>query len=285
MKNVRDFFHYTFIPKEENDFRAKPLHLNFLTFYLFMALFFTFFFKYSSVQFPNILGFATDITVNKLLDLTNKERTNNNLPLLSYNEKLSLAAKKKALDMFNKNYWAHFSPEGTTPWDFILSSEYQYEFAGENLAKNFMFSQGVIDAWMNSKTHRENILKRDYSEIGFAVVNGVLNGEQTTLVVQMFGKSYNSSFSQVQNMNIQKEKPTNENVLAQQTNKPLINLSKFAFNLNTMFILFLLLTLGIDIYFAARMKIVKVGGKNLAHFIFIGFMLLGLLVLVKGSII
>jgi hypothetical protein len=89
--------------------------------------------------------------------------------------------------MFSNNYWAHFSPQGKSPWDFIVGAGYTYTLAGENLAKNFNDSVGVVDAWMNSPSHRENLLKPGYKEIGFAVVNGTLNGEETTLVVQMFG--------------------------------------------------------------------------------------------------
>jgi len=73
--------------------------------------------------------------------------------------------------------------------DFIKSSGYTYALAGENLAKNFTDSGGVVNAWMASPTHRDNILKSGYRDVGFAIVNGVLNGEETTLVVQMFGSA------------------------------------------------------------------------------------------------
>src|SRR5262249_8899486 len=48
-------------------------------------------------------------------------------------------------------------------------------------------SSGVVDAWMASPSHRDNLMKPTYREVGFAVVNGNLLGEDTTLVVQMFG--------------------------------------------------------------------------------------------------
>jgi len=134
-------------------------------------------------QNGSILGFATDISTQKLLTLTNEERAKDGLSELSYNLKLEEAAQKKAKDMFAKDYWSHYGPSGETPWDFILDSDYQYEYAGENLAKNFLFSGDVVNAWMNSETHRDNILRKEYSEVGFAIVNGVLNDEETTLVV------------------------------------------------------------------------------------------------------
>ena len=91
--------------------------------------------------------------------------------------------------MLEENYWAHFAPSGKTPWDFILGSGYRFTFAGENLAKNFYGSEDVVAAWMASQTHKENILNSKYKDIGIAVVDGVLDGQSTTLVVQMFGST------------------------------------------------------------------------------------------------
>lgn len=284
MRDIFSFFHGLFIPKEENNFRAKALHINFLTAYLILALFLTFSFRSSG---NNVLGYATDITVTKLFDLTNQERVKNNISPLTYNEQLSEAAGKKAQDMFIKNYWAHFGPNGTTPWQFIIGSSYQYEFAGENLAKNFMFSQGVIDAWMNSQSHKENLLRKDYKDVGFAIANGVLNGEQTTLVVQMFGTPQISSSAKfIKNNTPQQVQavPPQQNVLAKTDQQP-FNFYYASFNLNVLFIAFLLLALALDFYFASRMNVLKVGGKNIAHFMFAGFILLGMFLIIKGSII
>lgn len=136
----------------------------------------------------HILGFATDINTNDLLVQTNTQRQQNGLSALTYNNVLSNAAYQKANDMFDDDYWAHVAPDGKTPWDFIISNGYKYTYAGENLAKDFSKSSSVVSAWMNSPSHRANILNPNYTEVGFAVVNGNLNGEETTLVVQMFGQ-------------------------------------------------------------------------------------------------
>lgn len=286
MKKLLDFFHHLFIPREDNNYRAKALHPDFLTYYLLIALFMTFAFKYTPLS--NVLGYATDITVEKLYQLTNEQRQKNNLPPLSYNEKLSLAAAKKAQDMFTKNYWAHYAPDGTTPWDFILNSGYQYEYAGENLAKNFLFSNGVVEAWMNSPTHRANILHKDYTEVGFAVVNGSLNGEPTTLVVQMFGKPTSSTISQ-KPIPVVSQPPVpvvgNEAILAKQSANQKLNLANFSFNFNLIFFAFLLLALGLDFYFASRLRLIRINGKNLAHFIFISFLFIGLIMASRGAIL
>ena len=294
---IKNFFHHLFIPKEDNNFRSKLLHLDFLSYYLLLALFFTFLFKVTPLS--NILGYATDITIQKLYELTNYERQKYNLPPLNYNEKLSAAAYQKALDMFNKNYWAHFGPNGETPWRFILNSGYQYEYAGENLAKNFLFSQNVVSAWINSPTHRENILRKEYTDIGLAVVNGNLNGEPTTLVVQMFGKPQENVFTlnpiktqpviakEEKNLkpnNIQSNKPQ---ILAKNEKQKKFSTTSFFFNFNLGFILLLIMTLILDFYFANKMGVLnlRLTGKNLAHLIFLGFIMVGLFIISRGSII
>ena len=209
--------------------------------------------------------------------------------------------------MFAKNYWSHYGPDGATPWDFILASGYQYEYAGENLAKNFMFTDGVLDAWKNSPTHRENIMKGDYTEVGFAVVNGVLNGEETTLVVQLFGRPLNSSFSGITakaetplptptpkaESPLKSPAPTqpqeellkSPTILAQTSPQKKSSILPFTLGSNVIFLAFFLLALILDFYFASKLHIVRITGKNLAHIIFVGFIIVGLLFLTKGSIL
>ncbi|MEK7523196.1 MAG: CAP domain-containing protein, partial [Patescibacteria group bacterium] len=279
----KTFIHHLFIPHEENNFRAKSLHTDFLTVYLVIAFLMMMFFKQNS-GLHNVLGFATDISVEKLNQLTNEQRQKNNLPSLLINSALTLAAQKKAENMLAENYWSHYSPDGKTPWDFILGAGYKYEYAGENLAKNFLFSNGVVDAWMNSTAgHRENILKREYAEVGYAIVNGVLNGEQTTLVVQEFGKPMGSVQAKEISVPIVESKP--QQILAQKTVRPKINAFNFTFNLNIVFMAFLLLALALDFYYASKFNVIRVGGKNTAHFLFIVFILIGLFMSTIGTII
>jgi len=296
MKKILGYFHHLLVPKEENNYRAKALHLDFLTYYLVFALILTFSVK--KLNFTNVLGYATDITVEKLFQLTNEQRQQNGLSQLSYNNELAAAASQKAADMFAKNYWAHYGPNGESPWDFILGSGYKYEYAGENLAKNFLFSQGVVDAWMNSPTHRENILRNEYSEMGFAIVNGVLNGEETTLVVQMFGKPLSSTLATTKNNPSPKETPkiAPTKSIIQPTTAPAViaqtksatnhkmNLTLFTFDINLFFIVFLALALIMDLYFSVKFNVIRINGKNLAHLIFIGFIILGLTLFTRGAI-
>lgn len=181
-----------FLPHHTNNHRAKLLHLDALCVYVILLVLFNLTVRVGHHEIPDILGYATDIHVEQLLSMTNNKRAEAGLPPLTYNAQLAQAAAGKAADMFAKGYWAHVSPDGKTPWEFIKGAGYSYSVAGENLAKNFQNSGGVVDAWMGSPSHRENIMKSNYKEVGFAVVNGVLNGEETTLVVQMFGTAANN---------------------------------------------------------------------------------------------
>lgn len=185
-ETVKHLFH----PRHSNNHRARVLHTEWLVVFVVMAcvsLFGLHVFQNYSAQLGYVLGFASDITVDQTLVLTNQERAKSGLAPLSLNGKLSAAASAKASDMFQKQYWAHVSPAGTEPWAFITSAGYAYRLAGENLARDFNHSTDMVAAWMNSPTHRANIMNGRYTEIGLAVMNGQLQGVDTTLVVQMFG--------------------------------------------------------------------------------------------------
>lgn len=135
----------------------------------------------------HVLAYAQDITPVDIFNLTNNERIANGLPALRLDAKLNSSATMKAQNMFAENYWAHVSPSGIQPWYWFQQAGYSYTYAGENLAKDFDTSAGTVQGWMNSPGHRANILNANYTEVGFAVQNGTLQGGQTTLVVAHYG--------------------------------------------------------------------------------------------------
>jgi hypothetical protein len=176
-----------FIPNRKNKFH--PMALRPVGLMVFMAIFIAIPLAYNitSVRQFKVLGYATNITIGDLYSLSNQERTNNGLSPLNLDSTLNNAAIAKANDMMADDYWAHVAPDGTTPWDFISGAGYKYVAAGENLAKGFSLSDGVVAGWMASPLHRDNVLNSSYKDVGYAVVNGLLQGEQTTLVVAMYG--------------------------------------------------------------------------------------------------
>lgn len=134
-----------------------------------------------------VLSYANDVTPVELVRDTNIERVKAGLAPLQLNSKLNASAAAKADDMLKYGYWSHVSPAGVQPWFWFMQASYDYSYAGENLAKDFDTSAGVTQGWMNSPTHRENLLNIHYTDIGFAVANGTLEGKQTTLVVAHYG--------------------------------------------------------------------------------------------------
>lgn len=176
-----------FTPHKSNNFRSKLLHNSGLIFLIATLIVFNSVTRLLRISGLHILGFTSTITVDEVVSSTNQERASQGLPPLKISQKLSSAAAAKAADMFTDNYWAHVAPDGTSPWTFIIQAAYSYQHAGENLAKDFSNTPSMINAWMASPTHRANIVSDKYTDIGVAVVQGNLLGEDTVLVVQMFG--------------------------------------------------------------------------------------------------
>ncbi len=131
--------------------------------------------------------FLSAVLPGVLETLANEEREDLNVPPLKENPLLMQAAQMKAEDMAKNSYFAHTSPTGITPWYWFDQVGYRYVHAGENLAVNFSESSDVGKAWMNSPTHKANIIKKDYTEIGIGVASGVYQGRNTVFVAQLFG--------------------------------------------------------------------------------------------------
>ena len=122
-----------------------------------------------------------------VVQLTNEERADNSAVPLQRNTTLDQAAKLKAEHMAKNEYFSHFSPDGVSPWYWFDQAGYVYAHAGENLAIHFTDSSEVVDAWMDSPTHRQNIVNGIYTEIGVGTAKGKFDGYDTVYVVQLFG--------------------------------------------------------------------------------------------------
>jgi hypothetical protein len=235
------------------------------------------------------LGYATDITVEEIITLVNQERTKDGLNPLTQSSELTSAATAKGTDMFANDYWAHISPTGTTPWEFITKSGYQYTYAGENLAKSFSTAQDVVDAWMKSPSHKANILKPEYKEIGIAVLNGHLSGEETTLVVEEFGSRSGTQLAQGQPGTppndaagqpagqpnaVTKSAPVAQIPVVRGSQGNQSQVKSFFLSVTTKTVSlwlaeFLLVVLFIDSIFIWKHKTIRVSGHSLAHIAFL----------------
>lgn len=119
---------------------------------------------------------------------TNIRRGQNDLPKLIENEKLDQSAMLKAKDILNKQYFEHVSPQGTGPSDLADKVGYDYIVIGENLALGgFEDDAALMNAWMSSAGHRENILNSGFREIGVATIKGKYEDKTVWVAVQEFG--------------------------------------------------------------------------------------------------
>ncbi len=128
------------------------------------------------------------LTVEGVIEETNRHRAENDLPPLAENTLLMSAAWVKVNDMFLRQYFAHESWAGVGPGDLAENAGYEFLAVGENLALgNFADDKELVQAWMDSPGHRANILNNRYIEIGVSVKKGTFEGRTTWLAVQEFG--------------------------------------------------------------------------------------------------
>jgi hypothetical protein len=138
----------------------------------------------------DILPYATQMSIDGLVQETNERRTAQQQSALQLNAKLTKAAQIKAQDMVERNYWSHNTPEGNAPWEFVNNAGYSYAKAGENLAYGFSDEDDVVAGWMNSPGHRANMLDANYREVGFGFAESkdYVEGGPSTVVVAMYGQ-------------------------------------------------------------------------------------------------
>ncbi|MED1408834.1 CAP domain-containing protein [Bacillus paramycoides] len=106
----------------------------------------------------------------RVVELTNAERTKQGLPALKIDTELSKVARIKSEDMQKNNYFDHNSPTYGSPFDMMKKFGISYKSAGENIAQGQRTPEEVVQAWMNSAGHRANILNSGFTHIGVGYV-------------------------------------------------------------------------------------------------------------------
>ncbi len=154
------------------------------------------FFAESFLVVPEVWGpgkrFLAAVLPALIVDYTNIDRRADQKGPLNVNPLLTKAAELKALDMATRSYFSHQGPKGETPWSWFDKVGYKYVYAGENLALNFYESSEVNQAWMNSPKHRENILDKNFTDIGIGMALGKFEGRDSVFIVQFFGSTQES---------------------------------------------------------------------------------------------
>lgn len=187
VEGTGSIFRDYFIPHRGNNHHPKIFKKRFL----FSILFLAFFIKAGIVSYlffiyPNDAKMDEDIE-SGVLTLLNEERLFRGLNPLVLNQSLSDSARDRADDMILNNYFAHKSLDGKMPWDFVSKRDYPYLYIGENLGMNFSSADSVHKALMESPSHKKNILNQQYNDVGIIVKQGIIDGKETNILVELFG--------------------------------------------------------------------------------------------------
>lgn len=177
-----------FIPHIENDHRPHFLRREKIVYALALLVVFESLFLLGNFTVIPRSDFLAAILPNVLVDYANEARGDQSLTLLKLDPNLAKGAQMKAEDMATRGYFAHESPEGIMPWYWFDQVDYNFVYAGENLAINFIDSREVTDAWLASPTHRANILNNHFTEVGIGIAEGLYEGRSAFFVVQFFGR-------------------------------------------------------------------------------------------------
>ena len=287
--------HKWFLPHKDTHKKAHLLNWEALLIYVLLFVLLQVSFSIIGNIAPGVLGTSSSIQKQKIIELTNIERAKLGLSPVTENQTLSRAAEAKAANMFEENYWAHFAPSGKSPWDFMTRAGYRFAFAGENLAKNFSNSDDVVIAWMNSPSHRENIVNGKYQDIGIAVEDGILSGQQTTLVVQMFGTTNSLALAPSNN-----QKPEGEIVTQQPETtripvvaslnttseaKTLVDPFKVSKSVGLSIISLIVILLLVDMIVLRRRGVLRISSHHLAHMAILSVAGAAILTTSPGSIL
>ncbi len=303
-QSIKRHLRHLFVPHEKNNHRSKLLHNASLLIMILSIITLAAATHIVKTKAPDVLGIAYSISESELLRDTNIKRVENGLAPLVINNHLTAAAGQKATHMMAHNYWAHFAPDGTTPWSFMRANGYEYVYAGENLAKGFTDSETIVNAWMKSPSHRENLLSPKYNEIGFAILEGNLAGEDTVLVVQMFGATESS-------IALAKASPIAPNKVAQEEmsgasqgevqpvktqdldsipktsiqNTPLVDIKHTSQIIVLVVLATMLFALLVDFVIVGKKKIPRMVGNNLDHILLVAIFIILVLLQSTGGVL
>ncbi len=124
-----------------------------------------------------------------VLNVVNEVRKEQNLTSFTTNSKLEQAAYAKLADIQQYKYWNHNNPVTKTDWKSFIKQTGYRGLIGENLAMNLHSGNDVVNAWLNSPTHKSNLLSQGFTEVGMAIGDVVYPEGTKTVVVMEFGKS------------------------------------------------------------------------------------------------
>ena len=113
--------------------------------------------------------------VSEVVNLVNKERANVGLPELKEDKRLDAVAQGHSEDMAENNFFDHTNLQGKSPFDRLRDNNIRFMAAGENIAWGHTSPEEVVEGWMESKGHRENILSENFGKIGVGIAESSYN--------------------------------------------------------------------------------------------------------------
>lgn len=120
----------------------------------------------------------------EVIDLVNAERRRARCPEVHLDKRLRTAARGHSVDMAKHETMSHEGSDGSSPWD--RAEEAGYDAAlSENVAMGYATAEAVMEAWMKSQGHRDNILNCEAKAVGVGLVRAV---DTTAYWTQMFGR-------------------------------------------------------------------------------------------------
>lgn len=144
--------HEELLPRRNRPDQMAPLtHTNATTSYVFL---------------PIVFGQPEPDFVIRLVNATNSYRRQYGCPAVTLNQQLSSAAANHSQDMALHDFFSHTGSDGSSPWQRIAAINYEYCSAAENIAAGYTTPEAVVEDWMNSDGHRDNILNCNLQEIG-----------------------------------------------------------------------------------------------------------------------
>ena len=119
---------------------------------------------------------------NRILNLINNKRKEKNLQPLQIDDDIQNLARLKAIDLVENNCFTHYSPTYGSPFDMLRNNSIKYKTASENIAGNSNIEKAV-ESWINSESHRKNILSNDFNYTGIGIADSITFGK---IIVEIF---------------------------------------------------------------------------------------------------
>ena len=214
--SLRDLF----IPHQGNNYIPKILKPKRLLFHFFSVLAVKFAVISFLVLYPLTAWLSPDIALaesKRIIALTNNLREKNNLAPLIENQQLNQAAWQKVQDMLLNQYFAHTNPLGFNLEHWLNKVNYKYSTAGENLAMGYSKIEEIMVAWEKSPTHYDNIIDKNFKDIGAAMADGRFKNADTAFTAQYFARPQTAAERSQTNV-----KEINSNIISKPLNSSII---------------------------------------------------------------